>query len=262
MTTQLSDGLVVHCLRSSEAKVLDNHVSGYFRNGITLQPNSTVIDVGANVGVFAVRAVTRYPGSVCYAFEPVPAIFGALQENANRYPGIVPLQMGAGKEKGELRFTYYPNSPALSTAYPEVWENDPESLAQATISNVRNAPKEFWYARYLPEFICRMIAKRMRQGGVEVNAPITTVSAIMTQHDLSGLDLLKVDCEGAEYDVLLGIENYHWPLIKQVVVEVYNLDNRLDKITALLKEKGFSQVTVEEEDAMRASNLYNVYAIK
>ena len=34
-------------------------------------------------------------------------------------------------------------------------------------------------------------------------------------------------------------------MIKQVVAEVHDLDGRVEKMTALLKENGFSKITVE-----------------
>lgn len=44
---------------------------------------------------------------------------------------------------------------------------------------------------------------------------MTTVSALMAEHDLQGIDLLKIDVEGAELDVLRGIRLEDWPRIHQ-----------------------------------------------
>ena len=44
---------------------------------------------------------------------------------------------------------------------------------------------------------------------------MTTVSALMAQHDLDRIDLLKIDVEGAELDVLRGIRPEDWPRIHQ-----------------------------------------------
>lgn len=264
LSTKLQDGTEIFCLQRMEAKVLDYHVKGYFQYGIALSQDDIVFDVGANIGVFGVRAVQAFSGIQVYAFEPVPAIHEVMAANAERYGKgrFHALRYGVGEAPGELKFTYFPNSPALSTSHPDVWENDPKALEQATLSQVRNAPPELWYARWLPEFVCRWISRRMRQNSVEVQAEIVTVSAIMRRYNLDRIDLLKIDCEGAEYDVLLGVEKADWAKIKQVVVEVFNLDNRLDKVIALLKENGFTQLVSEEEDALKQSNLYNVYARK
>lgn len=43
-----------------------------------------------------------------------------------------------------------------------------------------------------------------------------TVSDLIRRHGLERVDLLKIDVEGAELDVLHGIEQEHWPRIQQV----------------------------------------------
>ena len=40
-----------------------------------------------------------------------------------------------------LNFTYYPNSPALSTAQPEIWKNDRKNFISAIEGNISNMPK-------------------------------------------------------------------------------------------------------------------------
>jgi len=259
--TKLNDGTKVYCIQKTEAKVLDYHVAGYFAHGIEVQDGDTVMDVGANIGVFGTRVLQQHPNAQVYAFEPMPAIYDVLKANAANFGDkFVPLNMGVGKEKSELSFRYYPNSPALSTAHPEVWEDNPENLTTATLSNIRNAPPQFWYLRWLPRFIARMIANRLRKGAKDIKCPIMPLSDVMKEHQIGQIDLLKIDCEGAEYDVLLGIASEDWGKVRQVVIEVYNEDNRIDKVRELLEKTGFEHIVIEEEQAMKGSNLYNVYA--
>ncbi len=71
-----------------------------------------------------------------------------------------------------------------------------------------------------------------------------------------------MDVEKSELDVLLGIEEPDWQIIKQVVVEVHDLDSRVEKITALLKEHGFSKITVEQEPIFKGSKIFNLYALR
>ena len=73
---------------------------------------------------------------------------------------------------------------------------------------------------------------------------------------------MKVDCEGAELDVLLGIEDDQWPAIRQVVAEVNDEEGRLELCVNLLKEKGFGQVTVECEAGFENTPLRNVFAMR
>ncbi|CAM9987276.1 unnamed protein product [Ectocarpus fasciculatus] len=53
------------------------------------------------------------------------------------------------------------------------------------------------------------------------------------------IDLLKIDVEGAELDVLLGIEQQDWPKIKQVVAEVHPVGDRVTRIRELLRRHGY-----------------------
>jgi hypothetical protein len=63
-------------------------------------------------------------------------------------------------------------------------------------------------------------------------------------------------------DVLLGIEQQDWQKIKQVVIEIHDVDGRVEKITALLKEHGLSQITVDQEPIFKGSNIFNLYALR
>lgn len=57
------------------------------------------------------------------------------------------------------------------------------------------------------------------------------------------VDLLKVDVEGDELDVLLGIDAAHWPLIGQAILEVQDHHDRLASVCDLLREHGLDPVT-------------------
>src|SRR4051812_11652609 len=117
-TATLADGTEVFCLRRSEAMVLDSHVEGYLAHGVRIDDGDIVLDVGANIGLFGIRAVQRFPGVRVFAFEPIPEIYAVLARNAERFGEgrLVTLPVGIADKPGRTRFNYYPNSPALSTS--------------------------------------------------------------------------------------------------------------------------------------------------
>ena len=82
---RLNDGLHAFCLKKMEAIVLDSHVDGYLQNGIEVLPGDCVVDVGANIGLFAIRIAMRYPEAQVIACEPIPPIFSILEANAQRH---------------------------------------------------------------------------------------------------------------------------------------------------------------------------------
>ncbi|MFN0203037.1 MAG: FkbM family methyltransferase [Bacteroidia bacterium] len=262
-TTTLSDGTKVFCLNKPEAKVLDSHISGYFQHGIHIKEHDVVFDVGANIGVFGLRTLQRFTHTQVFAFEPIPFIHEVLEANAKAYASrFHTFQLGVGKEVASFPFKYFPFSPALSTAHPEIWEKNPEDLARATHSQLQKLPKGFRFLRFLPLFVSKIIAKILQANAVTVQCQIIPLSHIIDLHRIECIHLLKIDCEGAEYDVLLGIREEHWGKIQQIVAEVYNQDSRVEKVKQLLEAKGFTKIVIEEDDDVKGANLYNVYATK
>jgi FkbM family methyltransferase len=263
-TVTLPDGTSVHCLVKSEALVLDHHVNGYLAHGVTLRDGDVVFDVGANIGLFGVRAVQRHAGLRVFAFEPVPAIFAVLKRNAARFGDgrLVAVQCGLSRESGQIGIDYFPNSPALSTAYVEYWDRNPNVLREAIRGHLRNSPPELWYAKLIPSFLSGVIAWNMRRGSTRSRCELLTVSQVMRKQSLDHIDLLKVDCECAELDVLLGVEDVHWPHIRAVVAEVTDVDGRLGVIEALLARHGFNRVVIEREAAFEATPVVNVFATR
>ncbi|HAN31765.1 MAG TPA: methyltransferase [Myxococcales bacterium] len=256
---RLEDGLKVACLRRSEARVLDHHVRGYLDHGIQIRRGDVVFDIGANIGLFAVRAVS-VPEVRVFAFEPIPTIFKVLQTNAQMHGGgrLKPMPFGISKESGQLTFTYFPNSPALSSAHMEDW--DKGNFEEAVRGQIEVSGDVMWYARLVPSFLSSLIARYLKRGSQQVNCELQTVSEVMRQESLSHIDLLKIDCEGAELDVLLGIDDDHWPHIGRVVAEVHDLDGRLDDIIEILGRHGFSNIHQEKEEGFEQTPLVNIYA--
>lgn len=257
---KLSDGTKIWGILGLEAQVLDDHVSGYFNHGIEVKDGDTVFDVGANIGVFGVRTIQRGSNIRVFAFEPIPTIYKCLQKNAARFDPsrFHTLHCGISNQAGEVLFTYYPNSPALSTFKPEHWDED--ALLDAVEGSVRNPPKHMWYTRYLPLFMIKWFAKRIRKNATQFSCQLRTISEVIDEHQVKQVDLLKIDCEGAELECLQGIIPSDWDKIQQVLVEVHDVNNALNKVKTLLNEMGLTQQVIEQEDALKSTQLFNIFA--
>jgi FkbM family methyltransferase len=260
----LSDGLAVWCLQRPEAQVLDHHVRGYLQHGIEVRPGDVVLDVGANIGLFGVRAVRSAPDVTVYAFEPVPDIFAVLQANASEHGAgrLIPLPYGASGARGEARFTYFPRSPALSTSDPGAWDEQPDEFKEAVIGQTAAAAGAIWYARLMPRFLAGFVARHLRSGSKEVVATLVTLSEIIDEHQIARVDLLKIDCEGAELAALQGVRAEHWPRIGRVVVEVHDRAGRFDAVSALLRAQGFTRLVAEKEAGFEKTRLINLFATR
>src|SRR5690349_24000032 len=60
-------------------------MTGLARQGILPR---TVIDVGANVGQFAIAAAMTFPGATIYSFEPLPEAAVQLEKNVRKLPAV------------------------------------------------------------------------------------------------------------------------------------------------------------------------------
>ena len=90
-----------------------------------------------------------------------------------------------------------------------------------------------------------------------------TVSEIMQRHGLQHISLLKIDVERAELDVLSGVSLLDWQRISQLVMEVHDVQDRLQQITKLLTHfAGFTSVKVTQDEQLKGSTLYNIYCCR
>ena len=267
----LPNGKIVSCLQRHDVAIVNREVQGYFSNGLRLRPGDTVFDVGANIGLFTLAAYERGEQNLrVYAFEPVPAIFDVLSANVGRLASTGQLKVfdfGLSSSAGTVHFAYYPHAPVLSTAYPDR-QADIEVIKEAILNNIMHldeAPLAVrclcWVPRFLRAPIVRSTLKRVLRPK-SVTCQMQTLSQVVRDHGIEQIDLLKIDVEKAELDVLQGVDARDWPKIQQIVVEVHDLDRRVDTITQLLLEKGLTRTTVEQPVTLRSSNIYTVFATR
>lgn len=255
----LPNGLEVLCqskveLRHFYSDIFEHRV--YAKNGIALATGATVLDVGANIGMFSMFAQETFPGVEVYAFEPAPPLFAILSENVARYGGNVRcFNLGVSREPGEAVLTFYPNSSGMSSLYADEAEERHalvsllENEARQGVAEVQNLMP------YLDDYLAVRLASQ------QVPCRLTTVSAFLAEQGITAVDLLKVDVQKAEWDILLGIEEADWPKIAQLVMEVHDLDGRVARVEEHLAARGF-RVVVEQDDLYAGSGIYNLYGLR
>jgi len=263
-STRLIDGTEIFCLRRQEAKMLDHHVEGYMQHGISIKDGDVVFDVGANIGVFGVRAVQKHNHVKVFAFEPIPEIYEVLKSNAEKYGKgkFFALNYGASDANGTTSFSYFPNTPALSTSHPEMWDENPDAFEKAVKGSMKNAPADMQWMKWLPTSLAGLIARFLRSGKQMITCELRTISSVIEEYKIEKIDLLKIDCEGAELSAINGIKEEDWKKINKVVVEVHDIENRVEFISSLMKKYGFSNITKEKEKALEDTALYNLYATR
>ncbi len=247
---QLPNQLQVRHQNRNETEFIYDQIFGqriYLRHGVKLRDGDCVFDVGANIGLFTLFVYEHFPQARVLAFEPMPTTFACLQENVGRYglPALL-YRCALSNRSGAGRFTFYPKWTASSSLY-----GDAEAEEAALLTYLRNQGKE------VAEYAAELASGRYE--GEEVECRLERLSEIIAEHKIERIDLLKLDVEKSEWDVLEGIEAEDWPKIRQVVVEVHDLDGRLERMQQLLAEQGFV-VEVEQEAGLVGTNIYSLYA--
>lgn len=75
-----------------------------------ISPKDCVIDIGANMGWYAINIGKIFPLSQIFAFEPIPKTFSLLEKNIqlNASHNISALPFGLSDEQKDLVFYFYP----------------------------------------------------------------------------------------------------------------------------------------------------------
>lgn len=290
-TTTLPNGLTLETSSSREGAFLLSELferDSYTRHGIDLADGATVLDVGANVGAFSVALAQQYRDLRLVLFEPIPETFTLLQHNAERLltsAQVTLVNAGVSSAPGRMTFHVPPQS-TMATAYPtsrtaatrggekrglETWVRAGlEDFRQARQIRPRMAAamerglesrvlRPIILAAILTVAGASSIAGRIRTKHVECE--LTTISAAMRDYGITTVDLAKIDVEGAEWAVLEGIDEGDWPRIRQLVLEVHDVDARVARMRELLTAKGY-QVLVDEADwaTHRLMGVHMLYA--
>jgi FkbM family methyltransferase len=160
---------------------------------LTIAPDSIVVDVGANIGDFAVQAARRCPEGRVVAVEPLRSAGGQIATQA-RLNGVSNI----------------------------TWCHAALSAVEGEASTLQDG------AFY-----------RTAADAAEP-ARILTLAGLMAEQRLSHIDLLKLDCEGAEWDILPAAEAL-LPRVAQICMEYHQEGGwTADTLAALLTSCGFT----------------------
>ena len=228
----------------------------YARHGIALAPGDCVFDVGGNIGMFTLFVHRHAPGARIFTFEPAPPLFERLTANLRLNGAHARVfDFGIADAERTAAFTFYPNSSGMSSFYADAAEE--REVLRVMIERRREEGMEGLDA--LLEYTDELLDERFR--AVEMECRLRPLSAVIREEGVARIDLLKVDVQKAELDVLRGIDAEHWPMIRQVVMEVHDLDGRLDEVRRLLEDRGYT-VAVEQDEAVEGSILWNLFALR
>jgi FkbM family methyltransferase len=284
--------LTVEAPSSREAAFLYPEIfelDSYTRHGIDVGDGATVLDVGANVGMFSVALAQRRRDLRLVLFEPIPDTFAMLRRNAERLLGsarVTLVPAGVWSAPGRVTFRIPPSSSAMATAAPATGRSEADGGGRIGLhTRVRAGLEDARRAKQIRPRLATLLERGLEHrllrpvtlgaiilvaGGhslserfrtKQVECDLTTISAALREYGIDAVDLAKIDVEGAEWEVLRGIDESDWPRLRQLAIEVHDVDGRVARMRDLLETKGYD-VFVDEADwaTHRLMGIHMLYA--
>lgn len=258
---RLPDGADFYYLNRLELDFMYKEIfesDAYSNELVQFNDGDTIIDIGANIGLFIHFVTRRCKDVTFYAFEPVPRVFRTLEWNFEQSNGhqFNLFNCGVARESGEATFTVLKHCTARSTMHPEYsptvdsveGKAREEEFMLLTFKELPN-PVIRTVIAILPPFVRRWLARRVvnyHGRSKQITCELKTVSQVIDENDIEKIDLLKVDAENSEVEILKGIRDEHWPRIRQLIIEVHPVaageqgaDEPLEAVLQLMEEHGF-----------------------
>ena len=251
----LPSGLPMLSSNLNEVRFLYNEIFEdhcYLKHGITLNEDSCVVDIGANVGFFSVYLNVLSKKIKVYSIEPIPEVHKYLVANRELYAikGKA-LQLAVSDKEGEVDFTWYPQVSIVSGMSDEI-----SQVTKVVKSYIENSQKE----DFKNEEIDSMLQVKLETR--QIRCKTKTLSQIISEEKIEKIDLLKIDVENSEHLVMNGVLEHDWDKIGSVIIEVHDVNGRLESIRQTLELKGFKTYIEKEKMLAKDDILYNLFAIK
>ena len=181
----------------------------YEKYGYAIRSDWKVIDIGAGTGEYTLFAATamKQPGGRVFAFEPFPESLALMQENLrlNRINNVQVFAEAVGAETGKLVLDLAGGEPLQFQSHRKKVVNVEASLRVKSLS---------------------------------------LADALKTT-ELESCDLLKLDCEGAEYSIIFAAPQPILEHFRHIVMEYHDNVTQYDHrdLAHFLNERGFQVET-------------------
>ncbi len=143
-----------------------------------------ILDIGANTGVASIFFANQYPSAKIFAFEPVPDNFTLLRKNIEGYGSIRAFPFALGKEDGKFQMQYSSTGHNLGGFSFYHLGVDENKKVEVEQKNIRS---------YLPEIGIKKVG------------------------------LIKIDTEGAEYEILTTLDPKMLQEVEWIVGELHGI---------------------------------------
>lgn len=214
----LPNGVVVETIDSAETFYLYREIfveRQYAPAGLVLPANPTIIDVGANIGMFSLFALAEWAPAQLIAVEPFSSTAMALRHNLGGSENVCVVQAAIADSVEAAEFRYYPHCTIMSGR-----RADPERDSLALIDGGMRRAGDAAVSRRdrLRAELHKTAASRFSEVAVEV-VQQQTLDALIENTCRVGVDLLKIDVEGDELRALQGLKGSA-AQVKNIIVEI------------------------------------------
>lgn len=188
----------------SEAWCVDEivHRDEYTLSSFKDIKGGNLIDIGANCGVATIIMAKQNPESTIYSFEPDRKLFGILSHNVDLN--------GLTNVKLFNKCVSKPGVASLTLFIHPLYSGGNTSYSEET------AFKQFWNSNDIQHY----------------NVDCISLDELFDEYHMTNVDLLKIDSEGAEYDILQNCEVLKDHKIQNMVGEFHDLRYNVVSTTA------------------------------
>jgi FkbM family methyltransferase len=173
-----------------------------------LPNNPLVIDIGANAGFFNVLLFSKNKNARVLAYEPLPSNIALFKKTIAKNALLKNIRLSQVAVTG------------ISKDSIDLFTEDTED--NTVVSSV------------FSDF------NKLNQKKITV--PAQSLTSIIQQNNFEKIDLLKLDCEGSEYDIIYNTDAAVLKKVNMMVVEVHQIDEdkyNLNSLDQYLRSLGY-----------------------
>jgi FkbM family methyltransferase len=171
---------------------------------VALAPNPTIVDIGGYIGDFTLYAAKYLDASRVIVYEPTAENFAILTRN--------------------IEANGYGNR--VIAVNKAVSDSDEVTLNVRTLDSGEVHVSAYWY-----------------QDSPQRKVQAVTLPDLLRAHRLEFVDLVKIDCEGGEYDILSAVPQHVFARIRNIVFEYHPVEGfeaKLRRVLDGLQRAGFT----------------------
>src|SRR6266568_8897568 len=167
---------------SDGAMIYDTLIKSEYSLPASLQPN-VIVDVGSNIGGSIIHFHRLFPSATIYGFEPHPETFRILELNVSPIPSVSVFNFGLSDSDQKLEIPFKGTDfSVFSTGQPG----------------------------------------RLNKNEPVVSCEVRNIATNLPELEIEKVDLIKIDCEGAEYDILTAFPQSLLASCKWIVGEIHD----------------------------------------